>query len=499
MRRLAVAAAALWLLAGCSGPALEPWHTARLTQEFTADKAVEVRTFADYLELEDRLFAQLLEEVYARVETGPGYELVRYSTGSAADPEQRTPNWNRSFELRPPKPRGGVLLLHGMSDAPYSLRALGETLQREGYRVVGLRLPGHGTAPSGLRRASARDMAAAVRLGMAHLASTLGEMPIHMVGYSAGAALAMGYALDAADGAVEPAPASLVLVSPAIRIHAAAALARFKDALSVVPGLGGLAWLSILPEFDPYKYNSFPTNAGDVVHQLTRAVDRRVAAHAAARSAPPLPPILVLKSTVDATVTTEAVVERLLALLAPRRNELVLFDINRFAAKSTLLISEPGPLTDRLMADGSLPFALTLVANAGPGTLDVVLRRKPPLSARVTDEPLDLAWPRGVLSLSHVAVPFPPDDPLYGREPPANEDALFLGDTALRGERGLLKLPGDWLLRMRWNPFYAVLERRVLAWLAGSPPTGRQGAWRPAGVQPAGHPGGPERPPARAH
>jgi hypothetical protein len=67
-----------------------------------------------------------------------------------------------------------------------------------------------------------------------------------------------------------------------------------------------------------------------------------------------------------------------------------------------------------------------------------------------------------------VALHFPPDDPLYGRHPPDDEDALFLGDMAMRGEPGLLQLPSDWLLRMRYNPFYEVLERRVLEWFAAA-------------------------------
>ena len=101
-----------------------------------------------------RLFVQLEEEVYAGTATGPEYALVRYSTGSAADPQRSEPNWNRSFEFTVSKPVGGVLLLHGMSDSPYSLRALGETLNRHDYWAIGLRLPGHGTAPSGLKSIS---------------------------------------------------------------------------------------------------------------------------------------------------------------------------------------------------------------------------------------------------------------------------------------------------------------------------------------------------------
>jgi len=312
----------LLLAQGCSGPALQPWHTEKLTEEFTAEKADEVATFDDYLALENRLFAQLDEEVYARVETGPDYQLVRYSSGSAADPRNDDPDWNRSFELTTPGPVGGVLLLHGMSDSPYSLRALAQALHDKGYQVLGLRLPGHGTAPSGIRHVTMDDMTAAVRVGMRHLAAGVGNKPVHMVGYSTGAPLALGFALDAIEGIATPVPASVVLISPAIRIHPVAGLARFKNGLAALPGLGGLAWTQVQPEFDPYKYNSFTTRAGDVVHRLTRSVDGRVAARAGSNPDDVLPPVLVLKSTVDDTVTTEAVVDNLLMRLAPHRHEL---------------------------------------------------------------------------------------------------------------------------------------------------------------------------------
>ncbi len=461
---LVVCAVALYAQ-GCSSPSLEPWHTEKLTEEFTAGMTEEVRTLDDYRQLEERLFAQLEKKVYGQTETGPDHALVRYSAGSAADPQNRRPNWNRSFEFSADKPVGGVLLLHGMSDSPYSLRVLALTLKRRNYRVIGLRLPGHGTAPSGLTSISWQDMAAAVRLAMAHLASNLGGKPIHIVGYSNGAPLAINFALDALEGNGLPVPASLVLISPAIGIHAAAALSKWKRRLSSLPGFSGHAWLSVLPEFDPYKYNSFATNAAAQVHGLTRSVARRVQSRA--RSAPDeiLPPILVFKSTVDATVSTNAVVDRLLKHLKPERHELVLFDINRFAAKSTLLIADPAPLTERLIADRELPFVVTLVTNEDPSSTSVVAHRKPPFSDRASKtEPLNLTWPRGVISLSHVALPFPPDDPLYGQGPPGKGDTIFLGQMAIQGERGLLKIPYNFLVRIRYNPFYDYLERRVLEW-----------------------------------
>jgi alpha-beta hydrolase superfamily lysophospholipase len=459
----------LLYIQGCSGPALKPWHTEKLRAEFTSGKTDEIRDFAAYLQLEDELFAQLEAEVYAHTGTGPEYALVRYSAGSAADPQQRQPNWNRSFELTADAPAGGVLLLHGMSDSPYSLRALGETLNRRGYQVLGLRLPGHGTAPSGLTSVRWQDMAAAVQLGMEHLAARVGQQPIHIIGYSTGAPLALDFALNALEGSAAPVPASLVLISPAIGISPAAALATWKRRLSYLPGLGGLAWLQVEPEFDPYKYNSFATNAGEQVHRLTRSVGRRITAWAGSGPDRNFPPTLVLKSAVDATVSTNAVVDRLLKHLAPNRNELVLFDINRFAMKSVLLVTDPGPLTARVMDDGTLSFAVTLVSNENPQSTTVIARHKETFSTDVTaTEPLDLAWPQGVISLSHVALPFPPDDPLYGQRPPGNEDVLFLGQMSIQGERGLMKISSDWLLRLRHNPFYDYLERRVLEWVDGA-------------------------------
>ncbi len=57
--------------AGRGGPSLEPWHTEKLTAEFTAKKVDAIRTFDDYRLLEDKLFAQLEEQVYPHIGTGP--------------------------------------------------------------------------------------------------------------------------------------------------------------------------------------------------------------------------------------------------------------------------------------------------------------------------------------------------------------------------------------------------------------------------------------------
>ena len=457
-------------ISACSSSSLKPWHTVALDEEFTLEMVNDgqVQNFDDYLALEDRLFGQLEEEIYADTATGPAHALERYSTGSAADPEHHQQNWNHSFELTHPTALGGVLLLHGMSDSPYTMRTLANTLNQQGYHVIALRSPGHGTVPSGLRTTSWQDMAAAVRLAMQHLSSELDDKPVHIIGYSTGASLALNYALDAIDQQAIPVPASVVLISPAIRVHPASAMAGFKNSLSALPGMDGMAYLAVMDEFDPYKYNSFATNAAAQVHQIIHHVDGRIQSLASnATVAGRLPPILAIKSTVDATVTTDAVVDNLLIRLPANRNELLLFDINRQAAiKSTLLVDDPGPLTERLLNDAGLPFAVTMVKNKDANSRNVVARRKPAYSEDgYVVESLQLEWPVDVVSLSHLALPYPPDDPLYGESPVEGNDQVFLGNLAIKGERGLLKIPGEWLLRQRHNPFYDYMQARILQWL----------------------------------
>lgn len=463
-RQRPLRAGALLLLllaaAGCGGD-LQIWHTRVLSAEYDSGKADTVRTLADYRALETALFEELDQRIYADTPAGPDHALQRYSSGSRADPRGAIPDWNRTVELGVGNTRGGVLLLHGMSDSPYSLRALGTHLADRGYRVLALRMPGHGTIPSGLTRVKWRDMAAVTRIGAAHLIERLDGAPLHIVGYSTGAALAIDYALQAQPRA---APASLVLISPAVGLRPAAALAGWKRAMSYIPGLRRLAWSGLDLEFDPYKYNSFATNAAEQVYRITRSINRHILEDPEA--AQRVPPTLVMMSAVDATVSIDAVVDRYLVHLARDRHELVIFDVNRLASIASIMRDDPGPITRRLLQDRTLPFAVTLVGNAGRDSEAVVAAYKPPLTEGTSrTEALGTSWPAGVFSLSHVALPFPPTDPLYGQYPPEDRDRVFLGYHPMQGERDVLSISTDFLLRLRHNPFYDYLEQRTQTWI----------------------------------
>ena len=88
------------------------------------------------------------------------------------------------------------------------------------------------------------------------------------------------------------------------------------------------------------------------------------------------------------------------------------------------------------------------------------------------ERPLGLSFPPGVFSLSHVALPFPPSDGLYGAEPDPSEDfGIQLGTIAPRGEVGALIVRLDTLLRMSSNPFFPYLLARIEEGIGPAPQT----------------------------
>lgn len=451
-------------------PELQPWHTEVLDAEFRASDSDRINSLEDYRKLEDRLFEQLQRQVMGSP-VAAGQRFNRFNPGSWSDPKRFSTNWNRTFELKVDNPRAAVLMLHGMSDSPYSLRSIGEALHKQGMTVVGLRLPGHGTAPVGLTRVRWEDFAAAVRLAARDLRRQLGEdVPLYLLGYSNGAALAIEYTLSVLEGEDLPRPAGLVLFSPEIAVSPAAKWAWLNAWLGRVPGWQKLAWLDIQPEFDPFKYNSFAVNAGQQAYELTTTIQERLRALNPGTGISGFPPMLAFQSVVDATVSARALVDEFMENMASGPHELVLFDVNQTSETSLFLRTNPAAEIDALL-DRNLPFNFNLVTNRDAHARAIVEQRYPRGEGRSRERALPavdlgLQWPRSVYSLSHVAIPFRPDDPVYGREPPAGRDVPTLGGLEPRGERSLLQVPVSQLMRLRYNPFYSYLEQRVLEFVA---------------------------------
>jgi alpha-beta hydrolase superfamily lysophospholipase len=456
------------------GPELRPWHTEVPPELDVA--ALDAADWSAFLTAEARAFDFVRREVSARLAPADRSLANRYDPASPLDPARFATDWNRSFVLEPQgglvgTPRGAAVLVHGLTDTPFSMRHLARVYAEAGFVAVVPRMPGHGTVPAGLTAADWPDWAAATRLAVREARRRAPGQPLHLVGYSNGGVLALLHVLDAAEAGT-PAADQLVLVSPMVGVTPFARFAGLAGLPALLPAFAGAAWLSVLPEFNPFKFNSFPVNAARQSHLLTAEIQARLGRLAAAGVLERLPPVLTFQSVADATVSTRAVIAALHARLPAGRSELVLFDLNREARLGPLL----APRADTaLMAIPPVPrgFGLVLVTNAAPDTAAVEERSTPPGATQETRRALGLAWPRGLFSLSHVALPFPVEDGLYGLAPAPEDDfGLQLGALAPRGESGVLVMSLDSLLRASSNPFFPYLRERLEGMLragAGTP------------------------------
>ncbi len=116
----------------------------------------------------------------------------------------------------------------------------------------------------------------------------------------------------------------------------------------------------------------------------------------------------------------------------------------------------------RLLPAAPRTFRTAVVTNEAPGQSRMV---EITTEAGATDErrrPIDAIYPSDVFSLSHLALPFPMSDPLYGMTPDDSEDfGVNLGAIAARGERGTLVVSIDSLVRTSSNPFFDYMIGRI--------------------------------------
>jgi alpha-beta hydrolase superfamily lysophospholipase len=444
-----------------SPPFLKVWHTTILANEFKATSS-GVRDFDGYLKLEDKLFRELKERVEDRIEPEDRTLLNRYFPGSLSNPQSQPRNWDRSYVSIPPQPKGAVVLIHGLTDSPYSMHGLAELFMQKGYAVFVPRMPGHGTIPRGLVDATWQDWVAATQLACEAARQSAPGKPLIVSGYSNGGLLAVKFTLDEIDkGKGGKPPEKLILMAPAIGITEFAVVTGWYRVLAQFPYFKKVPWLSIVPEYDPFKYNSFPKMASDQIFRLTKIVNKQLEALQARDGFGAFPPTLTFTSVVDSTVLTPELVSRFYSKMQPNGSELVLYDVNRSDAFGSFIPEKHDRFLHQL-TDAATPFTLTLITNQTPGTLDVVARRRVSLSTAWKAQPLLVKWPRGVYSLSHLAIPNSPEDPLYGDRPDLREKGrLVLGLLQPRGETGVLDVPASQFLRLRFNPFFEHLKTKV--------------------------------------
>ena len=449
-------------------PPLHPWHLERLSEEFTALRHSDL-DFAGYLAREDKLFAEYHAKVAGWNSRDEAYLFSRFNPASPVNRLVDGAPHNRSFRLAQTRPKGQALLIHGLTDSPYSMKALADSLHARGFDVTVLRLPGHGTLPSMMVEMSHRDWRAAVRIAARDVASRVAPgQPFYIGGYSTGGTLALQYSLDALDDAALRRPDRVLLISPAIEITRVAALASIIDFFSIVPIplLEKVRWQNINSEFDPYKFNSFPVNASRQVNRSTRALQESLLRARESGRLKQLPPVVTWQSVVDSTVGSLGVAERLYGQLDGAGHRLVLFDVNRQRVLASVQRPQAGELIDRLTRQTRA--ATNSKSSATP-------TRTPPPSASVTWRPTALKslatpdWPGPATSSRSVTSPCP--SPRTTRSTASSPAAATMacpsiGSWLLRGENGAVTITLGSLTRLRSNPFWSLIDSEIDALVA---------------------------------
>ena len=163
----------------------------------------------------------------------------------------------------------GVLLCHGFTGSPQSLRPWAEYLAEAGLTVSLPRLPGHGTTWKEMSRTRWEDWFAEVDRAYEELRGHADE--IFLMGLSMGACLALRMAELRGDGV-----AGLVLVNPSVtadtKLFLLAPVLKF-----LVPSLKGIGSDIKKPGAHELSYDRVPVRAAATLPQLWKVTQQELA------------------------------------------------------------------------------------------------------------------------------------------------------------------------------------------------------------------------------
>ena len=446
-------------------PDIGPEYRIEFEHEFDASQE-GVTDWSDYVALERRQADELTEKILAA--TRPDSLVDRFSPGSVTNPDNYDGNWNHSYEMKAASPRGVAVLLHGLTDSPYTMRSTAEALVAAGYNVVAPRMPGHGFAVGGMLQARWEDWAAAVRIAVRHAMQKPGaDQSLLLVGYSNGGLIAIDYALRCEQYEGLACPDKIVLMSPSIAVSPLAAITNLHSAVSWIPFFEKFQWQSILPEVDPFKFTSFPKRAAWEIYKLQGRTHKKLAQPDEIAK---LPPILTFQSAVDNTVSAPAIVRLLYDRLPENGSKLLVYDINSSSTLLTLMKSKPVNPAAYFQSMVPLKFGVTVLRNRDSHSRAIDTMTLMAGEREAIIERTSLEWPKGIFSLSHIALPFRADDVVYGDGSGLLPDdhRVAFGALAPRGERNVMRLNSDYFLRMRYNPFFDFQQSFMIEWLGES-------------------------------
>lgn len=162
----------------------------------------------------------------------------------------------------------GFLLIHGLTDSPYLMTSISDSLIKE-YPCALIRavlLPGHGTVAGDSLEMKHEDWAGITNYGVNSFVKDGSISDLYVIGFSTGTSLAINYMRENPGVSGKPRGdkiKGLVLLSTAVKANTSFAVLTqiakmFKD------------WASTFEEKDAARYESFSMNAGAEFYKLTR-------------------------------------------------------------------------------------------------------------------------------------------------------------------------------------------------------------------------------------
>ncbi len=434
-------------------PKLQAWHLVKPLPELLLNS--EFSNFKDFVDADKKY----VKECFNLIESTSFDNFERYNPNSPNYPYISEIGYNSSFILDPgTNAKGIIVLLHGLSDSPYHIRDIAKHFYSNGYYVFGLRLPGHGTLPSGLLDVKWQDWQTATAWAMKtakKMSVEKGDLPIYMGGFSTGGSLCINYSLNAVENHELSMPNKVFLFSPAAGVSDLAYVGGWHKSLSWMSYFKKFAWLDIIPEYDPAKYMSFTKNAGYQIFKLCKEnmiLAKKLNKNNKQNS---LPAFISFESWVDATVKPKALV-KLYKLIGNNKDKLILFNVNENFA--SFFKNDYQESIDDIALNDSLNFSLQIISNKSDSYINTGLIALYKIDNRgKKHEIIDTNryyWPQNIYALSHISVPISPSNYLYGTK-------SKLSNMQIIGERNVVIIPSTDLTRLRYNPFFNLMMSQL--------------------------------------
>lgn len=342
----------------------------------------------------------------------------------------------------------GFLLIHGLTDSPYLMRSISDSLS-DAYPCALIRavlLPGHGTVAGDSLKMEFKDWKSIVNYGVNTFKKDNTISDLYLVGFSTGTSLAICYMKENQVNSGEPREdkiKGLVLVSTAVKAKSGAAF--FAEIVKWV-----YPWLDTFKEKDAARYESFSANAGAEFYQLTKGM---VAPEYALDV-----PVLMAVSADDETIDAKAAREFFCYPTNVKRRALVWYQ-----SIDPKINTDINPQkTPELMCDNITEIKLE-----------------------------DIGPDFKTLNLAHTALSMSPEDPHYGvngkyhnckaydsekslqefNDCQGNEKNNVFGEKNIAGLKDKLNLDYDYLRRGTFNPDYKNLEAKILCFTNDECPT----------------------------